>query len=414
VTSVLVVTTHAAFADSQNPAEQYFAARLACERSLSTQAPDAETTCARLVQLSDALESTRVLERAGALQLHGISLLLSNRPKEALTRFERAIDLRKRAGGQAADSDADIASVIEMAAQAQIGLRNLPAAETLYTSSIAILERAIVALPEFRDRYHEQLTGVLGRFAELKIAMGKTADARALVEHARAVPPSAAEVALPAARRDGSTLLLGIGPLLTADDVRQLRALVPSGKSAWLIVVTEETLPERAAHAQIYLDADVVRPNLRRGRVVHAEASIGADGTVGGQKTWAGRPYKVAYAQVPLAGRDALDIRGNDDRNRPANVPETVAGASFTDDQLVSLVMFLRSAAASSASARSDRGELYTRVQEWPIDDITRWSEDHIEVRLVEHKTAARQGQRIKLKPNGAGWTIVEMEPVAW
>ena len=202
--------------------------------------------------------------------------------------------------------------------------------------------------------------------------------------------------------------------MLTADDVRQLRALVPSGKSAWFIVVTEETLPERGVHAQIYLDADVVRPNLRRGRVIHAEASIGADGTVDGNKTWARLPFKAAYAQVPLAGRDALDIRGNDDRNRPASVPETVTGASFTDDQLVSLVVFLRSAAASPASAPSNRGELYTRVQEWPIADIIMLTEDNIEIRLVEHKTAARQGQRIKLKPNGAGWTIVEMEPVAW
>jgi hypothetical protein len=53
-------------------------------------------------------------------------------------------------------------------------------------------------------------------------------------------------------------------------------------------------------------------------------------------------------------------------------------------------------------------------VQEWPIEEITKWADDNIEVRLVEFKTTARQGQRIRLKPNGSGWTIVEMGPVAW
>jgi tetratricopeptide (TPR) repeat protein len=413
VTGALVVTILSGVAYGQSPAEQYSAVRLSCERALATRGSDAETICGRLVELSDSLEASRMLERVHALQFHGISLLVSARPKEAATRFDRAIDLRKRAQGRESESDADMASLLEMSAQAQIGLRNLPAAETLYTNSIATLERAIAALPAFRDRYRQQLDDTLRRFAELKIAMGKTADARALVERAGAVPSSTVDVALPPPRRDGSTLLLGIGPQLTADDMRQLRALVPGDKIEWFIVVNEEAL-QGALLAQIYLEADAVRPNLRRGSVVYAEAKNVANGKLDGKKTWARLPFKVAYAQVPLPGRDALEIRGNDDRNRPANVPETATGASLTDGQLVSLVAFLRSPADSPAAAPSNRGALYTRVQEWPIEEITKWADDNIEVRLVEFKTTARQGQRIRLKPNGSGWTIVEMGPVAW
>jgi hypothetical protein len=303
-----------------------------------------------------------------------------------------------------------------MAAQTQIRLGNLAAADALYGSSIATLERAVEATPSFRDKYNDHLAVVLERAAELKRALGSSADANALDGRAASVPSAAPDAPLPAMRRDGNTILAGsLGPTLNGDDLRQLRALVPAGKETWLITASHELIaPDRRLLAEIYLDPDMEQANLRRGRVITAEAIVKSDAKLDGKKIWTDAKLTIGYAQVALPGRDPMDLRGHDDPNLPALVPQMAAGVSVTHAELVSVVAFIRSASSPSQGAAGfDFGELYKRVQPWPIADITKWSEDNLEVRLVP-QTTARRGQRIKLKASGKGWTIVELEPVAW
>jgi tetratricopeptide (TPR) repeat protein len=133
----------------------YFAAQLACERALATDARGAEPVCLPAVRLSETLDASRRLEGSHALGYHGISLAAAGRNVDALARFEQAIATRQdalRAARSDSAADADMAGLLTAAAGVEARLNRLPAAAARYATAIAILERAIKTLPELRDR----------------------------------------------------------------------------------------------------------------------------------------------------------------------------------------------------------------------------------------------------------------------
>src|SRR5262249_1866583 len=157
-------------------------------------------------------------------------------------------------------------------------------------------------------------------------------EARALEARvtAPAVPARSAPVPLPAARRSGTAFLLGtLDPQFTDADVRQMTALVPGGKKAWLVIGQAG----RRSQGYVFLEPDSVSSALRKGSILVMEASVptGANDA----RIW--RYLKIEpsseYAQVTIEGRDPSDVRGNDDINRPFMVMYFEASPKrLTDD----------------------------------------------------------------------------------
>lgn len=394
-------------------ADAFFAASVACEGALARRASDVEPICRGVVALSERLEPSRVIERARALEAHGIALLMSDRPADALKGFDAAIEVRRR---KTAGDDADLATLVAYSAQALVQLGNLEEADRRFTSAVAMLERAIKALPGMRANYEPRLATVLELLASVKAARGQTDEARALAVRGAAVPPSLESFPLPPIARDGSAIMMGpLGPSLTPDDLRQLRAFLPTGKKAWLFVGTESTMQStRRLIVEVFVEPDRTLPTLRRGHVITAEAVLQPGAPLTVTKTWTQLNFQKSQAQVLLPGREPADVRGNDDLNRPAVVMTTIAGDPPSDDELVSLITFIRAAQAKpgrpTATGSAD-ADLYVNVQPWPIETIASW-QDHIEVRLLEYKTVATRGQKVKLSRQNGQWTIIELR--AW
>lgn len=176
-----------ALPNPQQEAEQrayadYAEARRACERGLAVKASEVEIVCGRLAAAGDRLTLSRSLERARAFELHGRSLAAAGRNAEALGRFQQAVGAQRqglRREGVDVEADADLAALMALIAETYVRMRNLKAADEQFASSIAMFERAMVAVPDLRDNYSNRLAGVLQQAAELKRTLGQAAEAKA-------------------------------------------------------------------------------------------------------------------------------------------------------------------------------------------------------------------------------------------
>jgi len=412
-----VVMIDVALADPRADAERrssqaYESGRLACEAALGTGTPNPDVPCGRLAALSDALRPERQLERVHAFQLHGVALARVGRAAEALTRFEQAIALRQRVGGNP-DADADMGTLYLMAGQAQVLLNRLPQADALYERAIATIERAMAASPEMRGLYTTALANGFRLRAELKRATGNAAEAAALEARAGSAPPADRDTPLPPMRQSQGTVLLGpLGPALTDDDVSQLRALLPSGKRAWVMVAnTGFKNGGEFVGVEVYLDPDAAGPMARSGRIIAAEASRPTGTPMTAKKSWA-RWRESRWVQVPIPGRNPDEIWGHGDVNRPTEIGDT-AGEPLTIDEAADIVRTLRAAAKATSAARTPvgRGAVYVEVQPWTIESVMRWNGD-VQAQIAENETLAGPGQWITLKKNGGRWDVDTIQPV--
>ena len=388
----------------------YFAAQLACERALATDARSAEPACLQAVGLSDTLHASRRLERSHALGYHGMSLAAAGRNADALARFEQAIATRQdalRVERSDAAIDADMAALLTAAAGMEARLNRLPAAAARYAIAISILERAVETRPDFRERYLPQLRDVLEKAAVVKRALGESGEAAALEKRASGV--STSPPAVMPTRLILSVLVLGAtAPALTEDDVRQVTALVPAGKKTWFLGVDEGFSDGgRMLFATLYLNPDGVRPGYRWGRALRMQAAWPQRPGSDAKRTWE-RWSESPYVHLPRAGREPDDVRGNDDRNRPVLVPKTPSEALPIDDAAAIVTLVQR---AADAPRNAGPGAVYAVVQPWMIEDVTAWSNGDVHVRLRENVTVRGPGQRVTVRKTGAEWKIVEIQP---
>jgi len=106
---------------------------------------------------------------------------------------------------------------------------------------------------------------------------------------------------------------------LTPAEMAQVRRLVrPTGKEPWLIYgfrygLGAKSIPRRTLLA-LYLQPDVERGRLRRGRVLHAEISAPP---LEGQKASPGIQFTGKYVQIVAIGRRPEEVNGKWDLNRP-------------------------------------------------------------------------------------------------
>jgi hypothetical protein len=357
-----------------------------------------------------------VLERVNALGLYAVSLVSEERLTESLTSLDRALVIRR----QRYEDDADAADLQVIAAQVQIAMGNAAAATALFESAIATYEKEIARPSSLQEQSRQRLAAIRKQFGELKLATGhrdeegdpdRRADAR----------PSA--VVLPPPRRAGNIDLMGsIGPLLTDDDLRQLAALLPGGQGVWLIVANDQRFDsERRLEVDIFDTATRWSRNFSQGRMARAEATLLAADGIETKKSWKVL-FQSPYIQIPMGDRDALGallfdtsrLRSNDDRNRPTIILPSVAGPTPDTDEILSAIKFVRALAGTRRTAfagDADPAVTYTEVQAWPIESLNRGSNNTIELRLVHDTATDRRAQRVVIKRNGNGWTIVEMHP---
>ena len=389
---------------------EYFAAQLACERALATDPQSAEPVCLQAVSLSETLDASSRLERSHSLSYHGISLAAAGRNADALARFEQAMAARQdalRAERSDPAADAEMATLLTAAAGMEARLNRFSAAVTRNATAISILERAIETLPEFRDRYLPRLRDALEQAALLKRALGESGEAAALEKRAASVSTSP-PAAMPT-RQLRSVLVLGtMAAALTEDDVRQVTALIPAGKTTWFLVANEGFRDGgRMLFATLYLNPDGGRSGHRWGRALTMEAAWPERGPSDAKRIWK-RWIESPYVHVPRVGREPDDVRSSDDRNRPVLVQKTPSEALTIDDAAAIVTLVQRTA---DASPNGGPGAVYTVAQPWTIEDVTAWSGGEVHVQLRENVTADGPGQRVTVRKTGAEWTIVEIQP---
>jgi tetratricopeptide (TPR) repeat protein len=384
----------------------YLKARMGCEIAVFTRTPwrGAERACRRLVDLADHLEGDPVLERVNALGLHAVSLVSAERLTESLTLLDRALATRR----QRYEDDADAADLQVIAAQLQIAMGNAAAAAALFESAIATYEKDIARPSSLQEKPRQRLAAIRKRFAELTLATGRPGEA----------------AVLPPPRRVGNTDLMGpIGPLLTDDDLRQLAALLPGGRGVRLIVGNDERFgSERRLDVDIFDGAGQWSRDFSQGRMIRAETTLAAGAGLETKKSWKAL-FECPYIQIPMGDRDALGVlvsgeaasrlRSNDDRNRPTIILPSVVGPTPDTDEIVSAITFVRALAGTRRTAFAADADpvAYTDVQAWPIESLSRGSNNTIEMRLVHDTATDRRAQRIVIGRDGTGWTIVEMRP---
>jgi hypothetical protein len=137
-----------------------------------------------------------------------------------------------------------------------------------------------------------------------------------------------------------------------------------------------------------------------------AVATLSGSKEHAGPKTWERGPTRP-YAQVPEAGRDPDAISGGRDLSRPFRV-----SGSFTDDELVSLVAYLRTqprATDDPGSRTKSAKPVFERVRgDWPIASVSR-QDDAVHVIFLDEDPREKTGQLVELRSSGRDWTLVRL-----
>lgn len=201
-------------------------------------------------------------------------------------------------------------------------------------------------------------------------------------------------------------LLGGVGRQLTAAHVVELERLAAAaGGMPWLLVGYEAFTPApRSWFVDIYLAPDVTTDQLRRGRIQTAVS----EGTISGSDR---KPWRLqgsaSWAQVVVQGRAFDAIIGDRDLNRPFRV-----SGSFDDDDIISLIAFIRTNPKNSSPSASDQATpgIFTDVDgSWPVSRIRRSHDGVIEVSLLKSE---HEGQTVTLIRADGRWVVTRL--TAW
>jgi hypothetical protein len=181
---------------------------------------------------------------------------------------------------------------------------------------------------------------------------------------------------------------IGFATALTEQDLAAINVLLP--EKPWLLTGD----PAQYAITEFvdaYLPPTTSTALLRRGTEAFVSRRIDIrTHKPTGEWTAARQPFQWAQVAIPM--RAFEDIQHDLDLNRPFRVV-----GQFDDDELISLVTFLRS------NARND-GDLSRTVQLWPILTIKREQDGSVEVSLREKRLT---GQSLDLRQTGQDWIII-------
>jgi len=186
------------------------------------------------------------------------------------------------------------------------------------------------------------------------------------------------------------TRLGDIATALPDDDVAEIVRLAACGASPPLLLVSFRGMIANVQSAEVFCTADHANGDLRRGQLSWIRRDqFNSDPW----SRWTIQE-RYRYAQLP-AGRPFEQITGEQDLNRPFRL----YGGEFTGEELISLVMFLRSGPKWTGGAARQQVET-----KWPVTAVGREADGTIVARLSKD---VWQGQRVTLRRSANGWTIV-------
>jgi hypothetical protein len=207
-------------------------------------------------------------------------------------------------------------------------------------------------------------------------------------------------VASPGLRAQQVPRLGTIGERLTNRDVEEIAALAKATVSSIYLLAGDrsQVLPETWL-VEVYLAPTPDRGRVRRGPVVNVSKVV-EEGSLTAWRV----DGETRYAQVAAPGRrfpTALTSRDND---RPF-----LLEGEFTDDELVSIVSFIRSS-PEQPSKKAPNGTIYglgLPVEgALPIGTIRRTGKAEVMVILA---ASQRHGQTVSLRRSRDRWLIVEV-----
>ena len=211
----------------------------------------------------------------------------------------------------------------------------------------------------------------------------------------------------PLAFQAGAALprLGSVGQRLTDAQVAELEQIAATaGSKPWLLVGDEAfTPPPTSWFVDIYLAPEVATDQLRRGRIQTAISEGNPSGA--DRKPW--RLYgSASWAQVAVRGRAFEEIAGDQDINRAFRV-----SGSFADDEIVSLIAFIRTSPKSSsppsASGPTAIARIFTDVEgSWPVGRIRRTSNVTVEVLLLKSQ---HDGQTVSVSRVDGSWVVTHL-----
>jgi tetratricopeptide (TPR) repeat protein len=388
--------------EEQRIYESYRSTEYKCRRELESSPRTAPATCEEAVRAASQLPPERRLERSEVYTLHGQSFLVNRRFEEALKAFEQALAFRR---GDAGPDDEGMASLFEIVAVTHVAKGDSRKADEAFAAAVKSYEGAIARTRTLQQAYTTRLRATLLRYSDYKRAIGEPLAADALKAKADALPKPTPPVDNVSAMRviDGVRCMGPYVAYFTGDDIRQIRALMPKGAPPLWLIMSLGQYSNNAWRIDAYLEPDRTISGVRLGRVAGLSAALPAKDVLTGAKSWKQDVRITAYAQTPLAGSDPRDVASERHPNRPALITPMGDLAMLTDEEIMSVLTFVRSSAVKSSSAP----RLSTDVQPWVISDITKWSSGEVHVYLVE--PLGRRTQLIRLVRNGVSWTIREL-----
>jgi len=144
---------------------------------------------------------------------------------------------------------------------------------------------------------------------------------------------------------------------------------------------------------ELFCAADQINGTLRRGQLSWI---VRDKFTSGLWSPWTVRE-RYRYAQVVPDGRPFAQVAGMQDVNRPFRL----FSGEFTDEELVSLVGFLRSGPAWAHGTARDHVE-----SKWPITLVSRETDGRVVVTLNK---GSMEGQRVIVRRSQDEWTIISL-----
>lgn len=335
--------------------------------------------------------------------MHGQSLLTNGRFDEALKAFDQALVFRR---GQAGLDDEGMASLFEIVAVTQAAKGDSQKADEAFAAAVKSYEGAIARTPAFKEQYTVRLQATLLRYSNYKRVIGQPAAADALKAKVDGLPKPTARPENVSTMRviDGVRCTGPYANYFTQDDIRQIRAIMPKGAPPLWLVISVGQYSGNTWRADAYLEPDRTTSEVRMGRVAGISTVLSAENVLTGPKMWKQDVRIMAYVQTPLKGSDPLDVASEWHPNRPAESSAMGDLPLLTDEEVMSVLTFVRGRAVKAGSTP----RLSTDVQPWLISRITRWSPTEVWVSLVE--PTGRREQTIRLLRDGASWTIRELQ----
>jgi len=193
-----------------------------------------------------------------------------------------------------------------------------------------------------------------------------------------------------------SSRLVRIGDVATAladSDVTYVARLAACGTSPpWLMIASHGQIAE-VQFVEAFCTADQINGALRLGQlswIVRDKFSSGLWGP------WTVRE-RYRYAQVVPDGRSFEQVTGIQDVNRPFQL----FSGEFTDEELISLVRFLRSGPTWAHGTAREHVE-----SKWPITMMSHETDGRVVVRLNNN---SMEGQRVIVRRSQDGWAIISV-----